>query len=201
MKANRKILFLMVLPLFVLLFFTGCSFLDRHMPVVVLEPSEPPVEPEDMAKRFIEPTERTPTAVESAIELSGKYAELSRRATELRYNYEQLSAERKQLKVKNISLESQLQQTEKELNEANELLIEMRVELNNWKTDVLGFRSEMRQADSEQLRALLKILELLGGEVRSAAEQGDGNVQYALGGDDNSKLESQADAFSGGQNE
>jgi len=201
MKADGKILFLMVLPLFVLPFFTGCGFLDRHMPVVVLEPSEPPVEPKDMAKRFVEPVESTPTAVESAIELSGKYAELSRQVTELRYNNESLSAESKQLKQKNVSLESQLQQTEKELNEANELLMEMRVELNNWKTDVLGFRSEMRQADSEQLKALLKILELLGGEVKSAAEPDAGNVQYALGADDNSKLESRTDKFSGGKNE
>lgn len=201
MKPFRKIIFLIVLPLFILLFIVGCSFSGKHFPLVVLETSQPPAESEDMAKRFIEPTESEPTAVESAIELSGKYAELSKRVTELRYNNEQLSAESKQLKEKNISLGSQLQQTEKELNEANELLIEMRIELNNWKTDVLGFRDEMRQADSEQLRALLKILELLGGEVQSVAEQGDGNVKYALGPDDNSKLENQADAFSGGKNE
>ncbi len=201
MKSVRKIIFLIVLPLIVLLFFVGCSFSGRHLPLVVLETSEPPAEPEGMAKRFIEPTESTPTAVESAIELSGKYAELSGQVTQMKYNNGQLSAENKQLNQKNVSLESQLNQTEKELNEANELLIEMRVELNNWKTDVLGFRGEMRQADAEQLKALIKILELLGGEIQSAAESDAGNVQYALGGDDNSKLESSVDAFSGERNE
>ena len=47
----------------------------------------------------------------------------------------------------------------------------MRIELNNWKTDVLGFREEMRDAEIEQLRALLKILEILGGEVKPESDQ------------------------------
>ena len=45
----------------------------------------------------------------------------------------------------------------------------MRVELNNWKTNVLGFREEMRQADTEQLKALLKVLTILGGEVKGTS--------------------------------
>jgi hypothetical protein len=57
----------------------------------------------------------------------------------------------------------------------------------------------MRQADAEQLKALLKILELLGGEVQSAAERGGGDVHYALGGNDNSKVQGQADTISGGK--
>jgi hypothetical protein len=41
----------------------------------------------------------------------------------------------------------------------------MRIELNNWKTNILGFRDEMRDADKTQLQALLRILKALGGEV------------------------------------
>jgi hypothetical protein len=41
----------------------------------------------------------------------------------------------------------------------------MRIELNEWKTNILGFRDEMRNADKAQLQALMKILEALGGEV------------------------------------
>jgi hypothetical protein len=58
-----------------------------------------------------------------------------------------------------------LQQAHKELAEANSLLIDMRVELNNWKADILGFRNEMRNAETAQLETLLRILKVLGGQV------------------------------------
>src|SRR4030042_255070 len=55
----------------------------------------------------------------------------------------------------------------KERGEANDLLTEMRVELNNWQANVIGFRDEMRDADKAQLEALLKILQVLGGETKT----------------------------------
>ena len=58
-------------------------------------------------------------------------------------------------------------QTKKELTQANELLIEMRIELNNWKTNILGFRDEIRDTEKAQFEALLKILEVLGGEIET----------------------------------
>jgi hypothetical protein len=64
-----------------------------------------------------------------------------------------------------FNLQKQLQQTQKELNEANEIMISMRAELNKWKQDVLGFRDEMRSAEKAQLEALLKIMKVLGGDV------------------------------------
>ena len=42
--------------------------------------------------------------------------------------------------------------------------LEMHVELNQWKADVLGFRDEMRKAEAAQLQALGKILRILGAE-------------------------------------
>jgi chromosome segregation ATPase len=65
------------------------------------------------------------------------------------------------------SLEARLAQTQKELGEANDLLIEMLTELNTWKNNILGFRGEMRDAAKAQLEALLKVLEILGGEVEA----------------------------------
>jgi hypothetical protein len=109
--------------------------------------------------------------VESAMELSKKYAELSQEATVLRQKNQDFAAKNYQLKDQVVVLEAQLQQAQKELTEANELLIEMRIELNNWKTDVLGFRGEMREAEKAQLQALLKILEVLGGEVQVESAQ------------------------------
>ncbi len=80
-----------------------------------------------------------------------------------------------------MALEGQLQQTQKELAEANDLLIEMRIELNNWKTDVLGFRDEMRDAETAQLQTLFRILQVLGGQVDAgpARSGGGGGVGSA----------------------
>jgi hypothetical protein len=68
-----------------------------------------------------------------------------------------------------VSLEARLKQTQKELSEANDLLIEMLSELNTWKSNILGFRGEMRDAAKVQLEALLKVLEILGGKVEADA--------------------------------
>ena len=45
----------------------------------------------------------------------------------------------------------------------------MLTELNHWKSNILGFRGEMRDAASAQLEALLKVLEILGGEAEAGA--------------------------------
>lgn len=41
----------------------------------------------------------------------------------------------------------------------------MQKELTNWKSDVLGFRDEMRKAQKAQIDALTHIVTLLGGET------------------------------------
>ena len=107
------------------------------------------------------------TAVESAIELSEKYAQLSDQTATLREENQRLAAENENLQQQVTSLEARLKQTQKELGEANDLLIKMLGELNNWKSNILGFRSEMRNAATAQLEALLKILEILGGEAEA----------------------------------
>jgi len=118
-----------------------------------------------MVKRFQDAAPQNRTAVESAMELIEKHAELSKQAVELEKTNQGLIAENSQLKAQVTSLESEFKQAQKELTEANDLLVEMRIELNNWKTSVLGFRDEMRQAEMAQLESLLKILKVLGGEV------------------------------------
>jgi DNA anti-recombination protein RmuC len=119
------------------------------------------------AKRFQDTPLKGRTAVESAIELSEKYARLSDQTVTLREENQRLTTENQSLKQEVVSLDARLKQTQKELGEANDLLIEMLTELNNWKSNILGFRGEMRQAAQAQLEALLKVLELLGGEVEA----------------------------------
>ena len=106
-----------------------------------------------------------PTAVESAIALSDKYAKLSEEAAALRQNKQTLEAENQKFETDLKICRSQLEQTQKELTQANDLLLQTRLELNNWKNDVLGFRGEMRDAQKAQLETLYKILKLMGGEV------------------------------------
>jgi chromosome segregation ATPase len=129
---------------------------------------------DSVARRFQETTKKNPTAVDSAIELSEKYAKLTDEASLMRQHNKDLITRNQLFEDQVTALEKQLKQTQKELAEANEILIEMRVELNNWKSDVLGFREEMRDAETAQLEALLKILHVLGGEIRteSASAQG-----------------------------
>ena len=118
-----------------------------------------------IAKRFPGPTLQGRTVVESAIELTEKYAKISEEMLGLRERNQNLVDENRKLKEQSSVLEADLKKAQKELAEANDLLIEMRIELNNWRMDVLGFRDEIRQAETAQLEALLKILRVLGGEI------------------------------------
>jgi uncharacterized coiled-coil DUF342 family protein len=109
-------------------------------------------------------------ALDSAIELSQKFAALTEEMSKLQAEKERLAVENSQLKEQVAKLKPEAEQARKELAEANDLLVEMRLELNNWKVNVLGFREEIREADKIQLEALLKILRVLGGEEASSTE-------------------------------
>ena len=166
MKTKKTVrlsifVFLLILPVW------GCGYLQKQPLAYSDTSSDRYVEDVSMANRFSENSYEKTTPVDSAIELSGKYAALSNEAAELKQNNRSLAEQNSLLKQKADELNKQLLQTQKELTEANDLLINMRVELNNWKTNVIGFRDEIRQVDSEQLKALIKILELLGGEVKT----------------------------------
>ncbi len=124
---------------------------------------------ETTAKRFQDTSLEGRTAVESALELSEKYAKLSDQTATLRQENQRLTTENDNFRQQIASLEVKLKQTQKELGEANDLLIEMLTELNNWKSNILGFRGEMRQAAQAQLEALLKVLEILGGQAEAGA--------------------------------
>jgi len=121
------------------------------------------------AKRFQDTPLEGRTAAESAIELSEKYARLSDQTVALREENQRLTSDNEALLQQIATLEAKLKKTQKELGEANELLIEMLGELNNWKANILGFRGEMRDAAKAQLEALLKVLEILGGEADAAS--------------------------------
>ena len=163
MKTVKKITLLLIWPLLVFPL-SGCSVSQEQVRGTILSDLTDG-QSGSVAKRFQEAAPKSPTAVDSAIELSEKYAKVSEEAAVLRQQNQDLTTKNQQLKERVTVLEAQLQQTQKELSEANDFLVQMRVELNNWRTNVLGFRDEMRDAQKAQLEALLKILKALGGEI------------------------------------
>ena len=164
MKTNKTNMFLLLNLSLSLFTVSGCTLPQKPIDIVVMPQAQSPQQARAVANRFSEQDPQKPTVVESAMALSEKYAELSREAATLKQQNKELLTENQRAGERLSSVEAELQQTQKELTEANDLLIEMRIELNNWKTNVLGFREEMRQADTEQLKALFKILTILGGE-------------------------------------
>ncbi len=161
-----------------ILILPGCTFQNKHEEMQTRPDLPEPWQSDVFAQRFQEATPKNPTVVESAIELSDKYAKLSEEASTLRQQNQNLTSRNQQLRDQIVDIENKLKQTQKELSEANQVLVEMRVELNNWKTDVLGFREEMRSAQTAQLQALLKILKVLGGDsmVETARTNGIGQA-------------------------
>ena len=157
--------------IFVSLFVSGCDIPEEVVPEKVI-PNE--------IKKQEEPEIPEPVAESSSNKYTGGmggendfesarvWAQKHRKLTE---QYKSLQKENDKLKEDNkrlirraeLSMKS-LKRTEQELEEANELLIEMRKELDGWKTNVLGFREEINFVHKEQLEALEKILKLLGYE-------------------------------------
>jgi chromosome segregation ATPase len=159
-----------LLPSLLLVLLAGCQLFQGAFVSREQEPVQTPRGASD-PKKFQEPNSQGRLSTDSAVDLSEKYALLSDELAALRAKNQDLLSENTNLKENLASCNAQLQQSQKELTQANDLLIEMRLELNNWKTDVLGYRDEMRLAQKAQLESLIKILQLLGGEVAEEANQ------------------------------
>ncbi|MHC4640040.1 MAG: hypothetical protein ACYS32_00245 [Planctomycetota bacterium] len=188
MQAKQKTL-LSLIQILLILLLSGCAVI-KEPGIFTVQPISATRQPPrqsviqqpsgSVAKRFQDTNSINPTAVQSAVELSQKYAKLSAEDAVLQQEKQDLITKNIQLKDQNTALRAQLQQTQKELTEANDLMIEMRIELNNWKTNILGFRDEMRDADSAQLQALLRILKVLGGETKTESVHTENTTSAAV---------------------
>ena len=155
---------------------SGCSAPQTPMTYTHMTGFEPRYKNSTVAKRFEEPSSEK-SNVKSIIELSEKYAKLSKETASLKQNNQQLSLENENLKENVITLETKLTEANTELKQANELLMEMVIELNNWKANIIGFRDEIRAAETTQLKALFDILKALGGQVDSETTQSKTTIQ------------------------
>jgi septal ring factor EnvC (AmiA/AmiB activator) len=153
----------------------GCSILNPQAPSA----TEPPPA-QVQSEKFVEPDVKAPTAVESALIWSEKYTKLTEQMEQVQKKNFDLAEENRTLSNQVTKLQTQLDQAQKELGEANNLLIDMQKELTNWKTDVLGFRDEMRKAQKAQIEALTHIITILGGEVPPQAAA-DSNAAKSAG--------------------
>ena len=149
----------------------GCMMVDEPIsfgpgpaPVAIAAPVQQAPVGAGIEHRFTESQPATMGAVQSALMWSEKHDQLSVETEKLREKNRAMFLENSDLKQQSADLQSQLKQTRDELSEANAFLQEMHLELTKWKGDVLGFRDEMRTSQMTQLKALSRILKLLGAE-------------------------------------
>ena len=204
MKANKKITFLLIrfLTLSGLIFLLSSCQIPQGAVEIILPPkSSKSQQSSTVERRFQESAPQGPTVVESAMDLSEKYVKLSEETAVLRHENQNIITENRRLKDRVAVLETQLKQTQKELTEANDLLREMLIELNNWKTDIIGFRNEMRKAEKTQLKALFQILTVLGGEVKEESARNEDANSTAVSSAEPAQPKSQETQTSGESNE
>ena len=177
MKTRIKITIMLAVILMPL--FYGCSGSMKPVKIVLPPDFSEQERPQSAANpsRFGYSNSPQGNTIESAVEISEKYAQASAEIAELKEKNKFMQNENKQITTKLVQTQAKLEKTKQELTEANELIMDMRIEINNWKTDVLGFRDEMRQADIAQLQTLQKVLEILGGEVTGELAAADTSSQ------------------------
>ncbi|RKY23861.1 MAG: hypothetical protein DRP83_08535 [Planctomycetota bacterium] len=112
-------------------------------------------------------------ATEAAIEWADKYAKAAQELLFANKRLAEVQAEKKKLNTDITKLKAELKSYQAELADANAMLGEMKKDLKEWQNNVLGYRKQMMSAQSAQLAALQKILELLGGEVAASDIQPD----------------------------
>lgn len=125
----------------------------------------------------------SPSAVEDALRWSRKYSETAEKLVAAQQDLHAAREEKQQLLAKVARLQTELDRAKQELRESNQMLVEMREELNRWKTNVLGYRDEMLRAQEVQLDRLHEIIKLLGGQVPPSSDDAAGTAGGKEGAD------------------
>jgi len=105
------------------------------------------------------------TASDIAARLSEKYGKAVEEIKKLQDEHNEAIDKDRTSQARIVKLQTDLARAERELTEANAMLLEMREELKQWKRDVLGFRSEMRQSQKAMLDAVTRLTVVISGGV------------------------------------
>ncbi len=161
--------------------FGGCQVIDEpisldnlptakvnmiNQPILVADQTD-----EAIGKRFADPETGSTTAVQSAVAWSQRYDDLTKKNEATMAKNNEMFLENNDLKQQIAKLKADLDTANTELAEANDFMQDMHGELTKWKSDVLGFRNEMRNARTSELEALAKILSILGAEPIAPADE------------------------------
>ncbi len=130
-----------------------------------VENKQPAPEPTPSAPSPVAPkVSEGPSPVEQALELSRQLKKAQEDLDRVRQENEDLAGQNTKLASQAAQATTELDQAQRELADANDMLREMKVELSNWKANVMGFREEMRTAQVAQIDGLRRILKLLGAD-------------------------------------
>jgi septal ring factor EnvC (AmiA/AmiB activator) len=137
---------------------------------------EPTKEAEKPAAKYLEQTSLKGElgasdngAVGEAMAWMERYTKEVERRTQVEKENRTLEDQNRQLSSKVGQLQADLSRAQQELDEANAMMLRLDSDLKAWKKDVLGYRDETRAAHKETMRALGRVLQLLGGELPSGA--------------------------------
>ncbi len=108
-------------------------------------------------------TQEPMTLVQKAKQLSDKCEKIEQELMQELERNQKLLDENTVLKRENGELMKELKQT-------NDLLVNMRIEFDGWKTEAIQFRKEIRYIEKAQLEAIYRILKQLGGKEPGAEE-------------------------------
>jgi peptidoglycan hydrolase CwlO-like protein len=153
----------------------GCGNMNLPSGFAQQPPSTPPAQPSDSASYLGKASVKSDgagdstSAVEAALALTDKQAKLSDELLRTQQSKKDLEETNRKLVAQTTKLQNDLDAAQKELGECNQMLVEMKKELDSWKSNVLGFRDEMRKAQKAELDSIRKVLVVLGADVPPSA--------------------------------
>lgn len=179
----RKYGVMLLMPVVML---AGCQLFSEtvipvHEPPQTARTAAAPAEPprETMERRFSDAPVTQMDAIQSITTWAQRYDELSQKTEKLRVDNTQVTLDNARLQQEVERLNTELKQCRSDIDQSNALLQQAHLELSKWKADVLGYRDEMRQAQTAQLSALTKILRILGAETSAPSESAQAGTQEA----------------------
>ena len=166
----------------------GCQWKPMRMtrasdgkPDVAKQPAPAPVPAAPASPAEAPKGPEGPSPIEQAMELKRKLEQAEEDVESLRKENKDLTERNAKLTMQATQATMELGQAQKELKDANVMLREMKTELNNWKANVLGFREEMRAAQTAQLDGMRRVLRLLGVDEAPATKPSKATSMSSVG--------------------